>query len=381
MRKLSFVAAACAVALATALAPAAAHPRHSDHRHGGHHHVTVTTIATGLDSPRGLALLRDGTLLVAEAGHGGDVHLPSNMGSVGLTGQVSRVNRATGAHTPVVTRLTSFLDPEGGAIGIDGLSTVRGRAVLGIMGIYPQAAAQIDCSKVTAADCPQVAAAAQKQLGGLLLLRHGGYRKLADVGGYDYQFTVENPGGATYGSEEDANPYGVLAGHHGAWVADAGSNTLTWASYRGHVHVVHRFPVPDKSQMFPSDAVPTCVARSGHHLVVADLAGRIWAVGGHGARKISGPSAPYTGGPHYTGCASDRWGHVYVVSMFTGTVPDATVANTGSVVKVERDGHVRPVRGASGLNFPNGITVGRHGALYVSVGSISPNGGIVKISR
>jgi glucose/arabinose dehydrogenase len=35
--------------------------------------VTVTTVTSGLDNPRGLAFLPNGTFAVAEAGHGGDV--------------------------------------------------------------------------------------------------------------------------------------------------------------------------------------------------------------------------------------------------------------------------------------------------------------------
>ncbi len=374
MRKLTFTLAALA---ATALiVPSAAVTATAG---PDHHPRKVTTVATGLDSPRGVAFLRDGTLVVAEAGHGGDVCLPG-MGCLGLTGQVSAVNRKTGSHRPLVSHLASFTDPEGGAVGIDGLSA-RGHRFLGIMGIYPQAAAQIDCTTIKVKDCRHVVRVAKHQVGALLEFTHHGYRTIANVGAYDYRFTVENPGGATYGTEEDANPYGVLAERHAAWVADAGANTLDRVSYRGHIRIVHRFVVPDPPEPFPTDAVPTCVARSGHHLVVADLAGRIWQVRGHQASVISGPSAtPYTGGPHYTGCASDRDGNVYVVSMFDGIAPGPDVATTGSVVQVTRHGTVRPVHGASGLSFPNGITV-HHGALYVSVGSISPDGGIVRISR
>jgi len=41
---------------------------------------TQTTVATGLDSPRALALSPNGDLLVAEGGHGGDVCQPSPFG-------------------------------------------------------------------------------------------------------------------------------------------------------------------------------------------------------------------------------------------------------------------------------------------------------------
>src|SRR5579862_2367898 len=71
---------------------------------------TVTPLATGLDSPAGLALTSSGALLVAEGGHGGDVCTPAGaLGQrcLGTTGQISKVDVATGAHTPLVTGLYS----------------------------------------------------------------------------------------------------------------------------------------------------------------------------------------------------------------------------------------------------------------------------------
>ncbi len=389
MRKLGFVLAACAaVALAVPAASATAgtaggrEHHHSQLPHSHHsHQVTVTPVTSGLDSPRGLAFLRDGRLAVAEAGHGGDVCL-GDMGCVGLTGKVSAVDVGTGSHHAIAHGLVSFTDPEGGAVGIDGLSAVYGR-LLGIIGIYPQAAAAIDCSKVPAKDCRHVRSVAIRQAGALVTFtKHGHAWPLANVGAFDYQFTVDNPGGATYGTEQDANPYGLLAERHGTYVADAGANTLDWVDHSGHIRILYRFPVPSPAEKFPTDAVPTCVAHSGDALVVADLAGRIWRLSHHGVTMISGPTGKtYTGGDHYTGCAGDRYGNVYVVSMFHGMAPGPDVATTGSVVKVSEHGSVHPLQGASGLPFPNGITVGPDGALYVSVGSISPQGGVVRISR
>jgi hypothetical protein len=321
--------------------------------------ATITPLSSGLDSPRGLAFLPNGTLTVAEAGHGGDVCIPDGP-CFGTTGQISSIDLLTGSHAPIVSGLFSFFDPEGGAIGIDGLSAQGGR-LLGIMGIYPQAFAGADCSQIPNApsDCPQVLATAQTQAGALLKFNpSGNWNKVADVGGFDYQFTADNPGGSTYGTEVDANPYGVLAQPRGAYVADAGSNTLDWVSNNGTVSIVYRFPVPDPEEPFPTDAVPTCVASAGGHLTVADLAGRIWRVNGGFATLISGQN-----GDHYTGCATDAAGNVYVVSMFHGLFPNP---GTGSIVKVSPTQGVSTLPGTEGMVFPNGITVGPDGALYVS---------------
>jgi glucose/arabinose dehydrogenase len=67
---------------------------------------TVATVASGLDAPRGVALLPNGMLLVAEAGHGGDVCRPDVDNGVpitrciGTTSRISSVNVSTGARRP-----------------------------------------------------------------------------------------------------------------------------------------------------------------------------------------------------------------------------------------------------------------------------------------
>jgi hypothetical protein len=57
----------------------------------------VTTVATGLDNPRGLAFLPNATLPVGEAGHGGDVCFDDVC--VGNSSQVSTIDLSTGTHT------------------------------------------------------------------------------------------------------------------------------------------------------------------------------------------------------------------------------------------------------------------------------------------
>src|SRR5512144_1917857 len=73
--------------------------------------ATVTQVTSGLDSPRGLAFLRNGTLAVAEAGHGGDLCLGDGGAPpcFGLSSQVSTVDAAAGTHKPLVGGLISLL--------------------------------------------------------------------------------------------------------------------------------------------------------------------------------------------------------------------------------------------------------------------------------
>ena len=322
--------------------------------------ATITQVASGLDSPRGLAFMPNGTLMVAEAGHGGDVCFPDGP-CIGTSGQVSAIDIVTGAHSAITSGLVSVLDPEGGAVGIDGLSAQGGR-LIGIVGIYPEATEGASCVGMPA-DCGSVLSAAQAQLGRLLKFTpSGNVNSIANVGSFDLAFTAANPGGPTYGTEIDANPYGVLALPSGTYVADAGANTLDWVGNNGSISILHRFPVPNPMEPFPTDAVPTCVALTpSGQLYVGDLAGRIWSVDGTTASLVSGQ----LNARHFTGCAADGAGNVYFVSMFSGLSPNP---GTGSVVKLAPSGAQSTV--ASNLVFPNGVTIAPSGALYVSVNSI-----------
>src|SRR5437660_12508218 len=100
----------------------------------------VTVVATGLDSPRGVAA-SEGRVLVAEAGHGGDVCMqvgpPFGTNCLGLTSQISVVNPRTGQHHALVSGLFSSVLGGSEAIGVDGIS-VRGGRTLGILGEFPQ---------------------------------------------------------------------------------------------------------------------------------------------------------------------------------------------------------------------------------------------------
>jgi hypothetical protein len=333
--------------------------------------ATVTQVASGLDNPRGVAFLPNGTLVVAEAGHGGDVCLGpgGTLPCYGTSSQISAIDLTTGSHTPIVSGLFSVLEPDGGGsvIGTSGLS-VQGGRLLASMGENPAAdpLASASCTGL-ASDCPAVLATARAEAGQLLKATpSGNWNALAGVGLFDYNFTAANPGDGTYGHEVDANPYGVLAMPSGTYVADAGANTLDWVGNNGDISILHRFVVPNPPEPFPTDAVPTCIAQGASGLIVADLAGRIWSVNGTNATLLSGQVA----GRHFTGCAADAAGNVYLVSIFSG--PGFPTPGTGSVVELAANSSGSVSTIVSGLNFPNMIAIGPDGQLYVSVNSVCP---------
>jgi hypothetical protein len=326
--------------------------------------ATITTVTSGLDNPRGLAFLPNGTLAVAEAGHGGDVCINGGVVCIGTSSQVSRINLANGTHTPLVTGLFSMtLVDEGANLGVGGLS-VQGGRLLGIEGEYPQQFAGISCADQPA-DCPQVLATARAQAGTLAKVTPSGHwHTIAGVGAFNYQWTVDQ---AIPGAELDSNPYGLLGLPGRTYVADAGSNTLVSVGANGRITVLHRFPDPVPAEPFPTDGVPTCATLTpSGQLYVADLAGRIWRMtnGGRAATQV----LPASSGLHFTGCQADAAGNVYFVSLFSGTpFPGPT---SGSILKLTPAGAISTV--VSGLNFPNKLAIGPDGSLYVSVNSVCP---------
>jgi sugar lactone lactonase YvrE len=343
--------------------------------HTATHAWTTTVVATGLDSPRGLAISPDGTLYAAEAGHGGDV-CNARRDCIGTSARISKIDPATETVTPVVTGLWSNGGPEG-STGVDGISAAGGR-LTAVMTLAPQQFTSFTCGAGSPADCEAVLAATKAQAGQLLeFTRSGSWKAVAGVGANDFDLTTKD---ASLSSEgPNANPYGVLALPGGTWVADAGANLLDWVLPNGQIDVSSRIPKSAPGG-FPADGVPTCLAMLRGNLYAADLGGRLWKRNGEFA-PTQVDVADASGRPllhHVTGCVSDGLDHLYVVDMWGTPGPPIpagpqSVAGTGSVVEVTRGGGAQVI--ASGLDFPNGIALAKDGSLYVSVDSICGSSG------
>ena len=321
-----------------------------------------TVVATHLDAPRGVAFL-NGRLVVAEAGHGGPYcdGVPGTPGTtcIGTSSRISSVNSATGLPEPMVTGLFSALEwhgPSPDQLGVDGISA-RGGKIFGILALAPQLLEGIACpSEPLGADCR----AAKRQAGHLILASpSGSWRDVASVGGHDYEYTLQFPSAA---QEHDANPYGVLAGAGGAYVADAGANTLDFVSNGGRTTVLQHFPF--RQNAFPSDEVPDCVARTNGALWVGTLAGHLYRIEDGSVTMVEAPALK-----HVTGCAADESNNLYFVNMFTTPFPSPF---SGNVVKLNADEGTWSVVNTAPLDFPNMVAVGPDGNLYVSADSVCP---------
>jgi hypothetical protein len=337
--------------------------------------VQVTVVATGFDSPRGVAV-SDGHILVGESGHGGDVCIPSPYGPncIGLSSQISLVDPSGGAHHPLVSGLFSSVFGAVGPIGVEGIS-VRHENVLAILGLNSRLFESIDCG-AQPPDCATVKATAVGQSGHVISVSEKGtWRPVASVGAFDFDHfadhIAENPL-----QKHEANPFGILATDNGAFVADAAAGDLDFVSNSGKVRLVHYFHFDPPAGSFPSDEVPTCIVRANGHVWMADLNGRLFRLDGSTPTQIpvldrSGMALLH----HVTGCstAGADDGVIYLVNMWT--TDGFPTPNTGSVVRynVHRDSASIVV---DKLNFPSMLTASPRRTLYVSANSVCPaNGG------
>jgi len=303
--------------------------------------------------------------VVGEAGHGGKNCIPGTPTiCFGRTSQISWVNIANQTHTPLVDHLFSaaeFFNPaEGEALGVDGISARDGK-LMAILGVFPQAFANYQCAAGDA-ECAADVDAAKNEAGALLSVRsNGSWRKVAGVGAFGFDYTADIPN-----QEHDSNPYGVLAVSGGSYVADAGSNTLNFVSNGGHISVLHYFPF--RQDAFPSDEVPTCIAKADDGLWLATLSGHLYRVHGRSATLVANSDIK-----HVTGCTADRSDNVYFVNMWSTPGPPSPFS--GNIVKLDAEDGTSSVI-AGGLNFPNMDAVGPDGNLYFSADSVCPAEGI-----
>src|SRR5262249_56078053 len=72
----------------------------------------------------------------------------------------------------------------------------------------------------------------------------------------------------------DADPYGVLAADGGVYVADGGSNTLSFVRNGGKMKGLAYVPHPPRHQPV-YDAVPTCLAKARGSIFIGTLAGSL----------------------------------------------------------------------------------------------------------
>jgi hypothetical protein len=316
----------------------------------------ITTVASGLDNPRGLTFGRDGTLYVAEAGKGGTAPCFSGPegGQVcfGTTGAITKVSH--GHQTRVVTGLSSIAGPDGSqAIGPSDVS-LRGNDVVYTIGLAAAPDARLGLPE------------AGKKAGWLLKLDQKG---VADISAHEGSADPDGRGPET-------NPNSVFGTPWGSAVVDSAGNSLVWAANNGTVSTLAVFPnqVAGGAQV---QAVPTSVVIGPDGaFYVSQLTGFPFPAGKASIFRVvpgHAPSVVATGFTNVIDLAFDRHGTLYVLEVSHNGLASGDL--TGALIKVKRDGSQQIVT-STGLFAPGGLVL-KDGAAYVSNCGVCPGGGTV----
>ncbi|MFC0113584.1 ScyD/ScyE family protein [Kibdelosporangium aridum] len=317
----------------------------------------VTTVASGLDNPRGLAFSLDGDLYVAESGRGGSDGCfagPEGEACLGSSGAVTKIEH--GKQKRVLSGLPSVAAPAGtNALGPTDV-VARGGSIAFTVGL---GAAPDQRTKL-----PEAAQ-------GLSTLRSDGYRGLktvADLG--TYEATANPDGGAL-----DTNPTSVIASPWGYTAVDAGGNSLLGVGPTGKVWTIATFADHDGAQ-----AVPTAVAQGPDGaLYVGELTGFPFKPGSARVYKVWPGKQPEVFADGFTNIidvAFDRHGTLYVLEIAKDGLTAGPPA--GALIKVGENGSHETVLD-TGLTAPGGLAIKGNAAYISNCGTCAGQGTVVRV--
>ncbi|MFJ6797923.1 ScyD/ScyE family protein [Streptomyces sp. NPDC091268] len=313
--------------------------------------ATLEVLASGLVNGRDVTALRDGRILVAEAGEG-KTDCAADTHCSGPTGAVYQVNGTRKGR--VVTGLASSglgSAATGGAQEVGGPTAVApapggGYLVLSSLGGTTETRTALGPGAAT--------------LGTLFRTRDG--KVLADLAKHE---TEKNPDAG----EQHSNPWRFVNNGYGYLATDSGGNTLVAADCGGATTTQYVFPKSDTSTG-PAEAVPTGLVRAGDGtLYVSDFGGarpgnaKIWKIAPGGQ-----PEVLVTGLNTLVDLALDGKGNLYALSFTDGFVQGPPLPGRLSKVNIATK-EITEVPTAGQLSQPTGIDVGPQGQVYVVAGN------------
>lgn len=315
--------------------------------------VSVSTVATGLSDPRGLAFAPNGDLYVAEAWTApGTLSTSTCFQSVigpftgGFTSRISRVRRGHDTPEVVADGFPSSSAAVGDNFGLADL-TFAGPHLLALSGGG-------GCSKGHPDAVSEVVAVG----------RSGARRSLANLSAW----ILAHPGqkGVDQFQSPDYEPDGVWFGmreHQGRLLAvEANHGLLVSIEPRRHGRRHHE-PVrlvADLYKTFGDHTYTSLVSDRGDLYLGTygrfdnNFAGSIYRLSKHGTSQVA------SGLTSVLGVAVDRRHRLYAIQA---PIFDGGGAGLGSLVRIERDGSHTVL--LEGLASPGSITLGPDGALYI----------------
>lgn len=351
----------------------------------------ITTLATGLNSPRGLNFARTGDLIVMEAGDGA---------ATCIAGQNTLTLPPRNVPVCVNRTGSTWVRSAGsGVVGRDQVnwpswrSDIPGQAFAEVTGPQDVSFPFLGRAFVTVGWGGTPAARrdgpARGRTFGMLVKTgpNGGRTAWADIAAFEQAW---NPAAGPV----DSNPYGVLAEKTGVYVVDAGANALYRVQGKWNTSLVATFartqnPAECRIPVGPgvvgppappsSEPVPTTVARGPDGaLYVGELTGfpfcagaaRIWRIADGGQ-----PTVHLSGFKSIIDMAFTIDGTLYVLQYASSP---SGLGGPGQIVRVAPSGTRTVLPTGTALQQPAGIAIGpTDGALYVTNKTVTPGGGEV----
>lgn len=349
--------------------------------------LTTQVVASGLNSPRHMTFGPDGALYVTEAGIGGSGPSipteddPKTLTSYGASGSVTRIDvNANGSQSRLVPNLPSLaVQTPGGATDAVGPSSIifSGGAAYVTIGLGAPAS-------VRDAD----ATLAATNLGHLVRIDNltGVSPVVTSVGDLAaYEGGVNADGGPGV----DSNPYGLAISGDRAVVADAGGNDLVNISLTdGTLTTAHVFPATNVQNPFaplgvtiPMQAVPTSVHFDGGRLLVSQLTGFPFPVGGASIFQVTDgdPTAALlaTNFTNVTDAVRGPDGDLYVLEYAANGLLSGDTS--GALIRVDAQGKQTTLL-SDGLTQPTGLAFDSAGNLYIAnSGFVGGTGQVLRV--
>jgi hypothetical protein len=331
----------------------------------------VTVVASGLNSPRGLAFGPGGALYVAEGGKGGtksttgqctQVVPPIGPYTGGFTASISKISR-NGTRTAVASGLPSSQTspPMSFASGVADVAFQPGGKLFAL---------------IAGAGCSHGLKGTSNEI--VRVHENGSVTAVANLSAFLAAHPIANPDKADF--EPDGTWYSFVTAGRGFYAVEPNHQELDKISASGHVSRVIDF-----SRFFPGNTDwrgPTAMTSRGGSLYIGTLtpfpvkggAAEVFRVNPRNGRFSVFASDLST----VLGLAFSKDGALYVLEMSVKNGGPAPA--TGAVVRI-KDSHRTLI--ARGLNFPTGMAFGPDGNLYVSANGLGapPGAGeVVKIA-